>query len=78
MRNKNSKKWKQEASEYPILESFSLAEYPGLVVALTHVLSETESLKKGDCVPAGLIQYLYETYGLDQPVVEKLMDKLGE
>lgn len=78
MTNKNLKKWKQEVSEHPILESFPLIEYPGLVVAYNYVLDETKSLKKGDFVPAGLIHYLYETYGLDQPVVEKLMDKLGE
>lgn len=78
MRNKKENKWKQEGSEHPVLKSFSFAQYPGLVFALSHVLSQTESLKKGDYLPAKLIHHLYETYGLDQSVTEELMDKLGE
>lgn len=65
-------------SQYPILESFSFIEYPGLVVAYNFILNETKFMKKGDYLPARLIHFLYDTHGLDKPVVEKLISKLGK
>lgn len=78
MTNENYRKWNHHVSKYPTLESFSFIEYPGLVVAYNIILNETKSMKKGEYVPAKFIHFLYDTHGLDKPVVEKLMDKLGE
>jgi len=78
MTNENLQKWNHLVEKYPVLESFSFIEYPGLFDAFNFMLSETETIANGDYIPAELVLYLYNTYGLDQPVVQKLIDKLGE
>lgn len=78
MTNDNYQRWNHQVSQHPTLESFSFIEYPGLVAAYNVILDETKSMTKGDYIPAKFVHYLYDTHGLDKPVVEKLMKKLGK
>lgn len=68
--------WNIAKSNNPILQSFSFVEYPGLPEAFKYLKSKLRS-NQDNILHGELVHYLYDTYGLDKPVVEKLTQKMS-
>lgn len=74
----NEFSWKNMCCKYPVLRKFSFIEYPGLPNAYTYLLSRLKKEpNESNQISPDLVVHLYNTYGLDRPVVEELITDLS-
>ncbi len=70
--NENAETWKEIKEKYPALQPFSFVEYPNLPRAYEYLLRRMSKSEIGHIFNGELVTHLYETYGVDKPVVEHL------
>lgn len=73
----NEDEWEAAKAKYPILQSFSFLEYPGLSRAYEYVMNEVATSKR-NTLPVEKVNYLFSTFGLDHAVIEEITSSLSK
>lgn len=78
MINENAVEWNSAKTKYPVLQNFNFVEYPGLPRAYEYLVKQLAKSDIKTSLPAEKVYYMYYTFGLDRPILEKITAALSE